>query len=94
MGIPVLVLAAETSWLSLSGFLVHALMSPKGTRLWLSIEYGFSAFCLLTFRAFYQDVALFPWGLPVLVFQAAVLLLMAKYTRHLWIDDPTRLSSR
>jgi len=69
-------------------------MSPKGTRLWLSIEYGFSAFCLLTFRAFYQDVALFPLGLPVLVFQAAVLLLMAKYTRHLWIDDPTRLSSR
>ena len=88
LGIPVLILAAETSWLSLVGFLVHALMSPKGTRLWLSIEYGFSAFCLLTFRAFYQDVALFPWGLPVLVLQAAVLLLMAKYARELWIDDP------
>ena len=95
LGIPVLILAAETSWLSLLGFLVHLLMSPRGTRLWLSIEYGFSAFCLLTFRAFYQDVALFPLGLPVLVFQAAVLLLMAKYARDLWIDEgPTPLSSR
>ena len=66
LGIPVLILAAETSWLSLLGFLVHLLMSPRGTRLWLSIEYGFSAFCLLTFRAFYQDVALFPLGVALL----------------------------
>ena len=88
LGIPVLVLAAETSWLSLLGFLVHLLMAPRGTRLWLSIEYGFAAFCLLTFRAFYQDVELFPWGLPVLVFQAGVLLLMAKVAREWWVDDP------
>ena len=32
LGIPVLILAAETSWLSLLGFLVHLLMSPRGTR--------------------------------------------------------------
>ena len=88
LGIPVLILAAETSWLSLLGFVAHLLMAPRGTRLWLAVEYGFSAFCLLTFLAFYQDVALFPWGLPVLVLQAGVLLLMAKYTRELWVDDP------
>ena len=88
LGIPVLVLAAETGWLSLLGFLVHLLMAPRGTRLWLAIEYGFSAFCLLTFRAFYQNVVLFPWGLPVLVLQAGVLLLMAKYSREWWVDDP------
>ena len=88
LGIPFLILAAETSWLSLLGFVAHLLMAPRGTRLWLAVEYGFSAFCLLTFLAFCQDVALFPWGLPVLVFQAGVLLLMAKYARAWWVDDP------
>ena len=38
LGIPVLILAAETSWLSLLGFLVHLLMAPRGTRLWLAIR--------------------------------------------------------
>jgi hypothetical protein len=82
------VLAAETSGLSLLGFLVHPLMSRRGTRLWLAVEYGFSAFCLLTFRAFYQNLALFSWELPVLVLEAGVLLLMAKYARDWWADDP------
>ena len=42
-------------------------------------------FCRL---AFYQDLALFPWALPAMVFQVGVLLVMARIARPMWVDDP------
>ena len=87
-GIPILILAVETSLLSLLGFLVHVLRTRRGTRLWVFLEYGSSAVCLLLFRAFYQDLALFPWALPALVFQVGVLLALARIARPMWVDDP------
>ena len=87
-GIPILILAVEPSPLSLLGFLVHLLRTPRCTRVWVFLEYGSSAVCLLLFRAFYQDLALFPWALPAMVFQVGVLLVMARIARPMWGDDP------
>lgn len=84
-GFPVLLLASATGWIPLLGIAVQLLLEPRGGRAWVAIEYGSSSFCYMLFLMAFEG-RLFPWGLPVLLFQAAVLLTMHLTARHLWMD--------
>ena len=82
-GTPVLFLAEVTGWIPLLGILVALLLEPRGGRAWVAIEYGSSSFCYMLFLMAFEG-RLFPWGLPVLLFQAALLLIMHLTARRLW----------
>lgn len=82
-GVPTLALAWETGWLPLLGVALHLLLSKRGTRAWLAVEYGCTSFFLLLFLGNFEG--LFPWGALALLLQGSVLLLMHLTVRHLWI---------
>ena len=86
-GIPTLAFAWEADFWPLAGLGLHVFLAKRGTRIWVVLEYGLCSFFLLLFLASFDRIALFPWGIPGVVFQGFVLYLMAIFARPLWVRE-------
>ena len=87
-GIPTIALAFLTGWLTIPAAAVHMLFAPKGSKVWVFLEYGSTSFALLLFVVFYSGENLFPFGVFVVLFQILLLTIIDWKARGLWVRDP------
>lgn len=72
-GLPIIFLAFLSGWLNLIWAAVHIALARPGHRITMFIEYGATSFALLLFLGGYTEARFFPYGLLIVVAQAAML---------------------
>ncbi|MCH2180435.1 MAG: hypothetical protein MK108_00380 [Mariniblastus sp.] len=85
-GIPTLILAFSTEWLTIPVAIIHILLAKKGTRTWVFLEYGSTSFSLLLFLFMFSGEAFFPYGVLVMLFQILLLTIVDWKGRDLWLN--------
>jgi hypothetical protein len=76
LGLPIVVLAYLTGWLSLVWAALHVALARRGSRAWAFFEYGSTSTALLLFVVCFSAVRLFPLGIVVVLLQATLLAIL------------------
>jgi hypothetical protein len=76
LGLPIVVLAYLTGWLSLVWAVLHVALARHGWRLRAFFEYGSTSTALLLFVVCFSAVRLFPLGIVVGLLQATLLAIL------------------
>ena len=84
-GVPTLLLAYSTEWLTIPVAILHILLAKRGTRTWLFLEYGSTSFSLLLFLFIFSGKEFFPYGVLVMLFQISLLTIVDWKGRDLWL---------
>ena len=85
-GVPTLILAFSTEWLTIPVAIIHILLAQKGTRTWVFLEYGSTSFSLLLFLLIFSGDGFFPYGILVMLFQILLLTVVDWIGRDLWLN--------
>ena len=83
-GVPAIVLAFFTGWLTIPVAIVHIALAKQGTRTFVFLEYGSTSFALLLFFVMFSMSEIFPLGLLVAFFQILLLTIVDWKGRDLW----------
>jgi hypothetical protein len=76
LGLPIVVLAYLTGWLSLVWAVFHVALARRGSRAWAFFEYGSTSTALLLIVVCFSAVRLFPLGIVVVLLQATLLAIL------------------
>jgi hypothetical protein len=76
LGLPIVVLAYFTGWLSLVWATLHVALARRGSRAWAFFEYGSTSIALLLFVVCFSAGRLFPLGIVVVLLQATLLAIL------------------
>ena len=86
-GVPALIVAGMTGWLSLAGAAAHVALAPRGARLWTFFQYGSTSVALLLFLAIFAtrpDAV--PLAMAAVAGQSVLLTIMEVKAKPGWME--------